>query len=152
MKLNKNAQNGVKIVFAAVSRMKQGLKRLIFILLLIFSVASCKNMGDPSVELLAYYNLGHSNLINIGVAGEYLSDSLFVQIYNQLSSAEIDNYIVEFEVLTGGGSVDKSILFTKKDGKAVTRWKLGNEKFKQTASAKIYNPEGIFLSEIQFTA
>ena len=152
MKLNKKAQKVVKIVFTALPRMKQGLKRHIFIFLLIFSVVSCKNMGDPSVETLAYYKLDHSDLITTGAGGEYLSDSLFVQIYNQLSTADIDNYTVEFEVLTGGGSVDNSKLLTQKDGRAVTRWKLGNEKFKQTATAKIYNPEGIFLSEIQFSA
>lgn len=130
----------------------QTLKHLIFIFLLTFSVASCKNMGNPSTEILAYYNLGHSDLIQIGDGGEYLPDSLFVQIYNQLSAEDIVNYRIDFEVLTGAGSVDKAKLFTRKDGKAVTRWKLGKEKFKQTALAKIYNPEGIFLSQIQFTA
>ncbi len=148
MKPHKEIQTEIKSEHQIV----QSLKHLIFIFLLTFSVASCKNMGDPHTEILAYYNLGHSDLIQIGNGGEYLSDSLFVQIYNQLSVEDIANYRIEFEILTGGGSVDKTKLFTRKDGKAVTRWKLGKEKFKQTALAKIYNPDGIFLSQIQFTA
>jgi hypothetical protein len=152
MKLNKNTRNRVEIAFTAISQIKQELKRFTFIPILIFLVASCKNTGDPAIEVLASYNLNYNQITGISRSGEYLKDSLSVTVHNLLSPANVANYIVEFEVLTGGGTVDHPRLFTRKDGKASTRWKLGKEYFLQTVEAKIYDPEGLLLSKIRFNA
>lgn len=128
------------------------LMKFTFITLLVLSLPACRNLDDPSIEVLADYSISYTHVTGIAVGGEYLQDSLFVSVYNRISPSDIDGYIVEFEVLTGGGSVDNPKLITQKNGKASTRWKLGKESFNQTAVARIYNPEGLFLSELRFNA
>lgn len=129
--------------------LKANLKLLAAIVLLI---PSCLNMEDPSIEVLADYHFDYTNITNIAVGGEYLHDSLFVDVTNRIKPFEVNNYSVEFEVLPGGGSVDNPKVLTHKDGKASTRWKLGAESFNQSATAKIYHPDGNFISEIRFNA
>jgi photosystem II stability/assembly factor-like uncharacterized protein len=123
-----------------------------FIVLLVLLLLSCNKSSDPSIEVLEEYNFGYSNISSIAVGGEYLQDSLYVDVNNQLSPTEVMNYKVEFEVLSGGGSIDKPIVLTRKDGKASTRWKLGTSSFRQTASSKIFSPDGKFLCAINYNA
>lgn len=120
-----------------------------FIAFLVLLLTSCNNFSDPSIEVLTEYNFGYSDAsTNIAVGGEYLPDSLFVDVNNLISPLEVAGFNVEFEVLSGGGSIDNQKVLTRKDGKAATRWKLGTQSFSQTAAAKIYSPDGKFLSGI----
>ena len=123
-----------------------------FLFLLTFLSFSCKDYPDPSIEKLYSYSFSHNYNMLIGEGGEYLEDSIYIKIYNQIALGKIKNFKIDFSVASGDGTMDDHEVMTDANGIATTHWKLGKGKFKQTASAKIYNPEGIFLSQIQFTA
>ena len=61
----------------------------------------------------------------VSIGGEYLKDSISVQVYNYKSPQNMSGFTVEFTVIKGGGKVDQQIVKTKATGKASTRWKLG---------------------------
>ncbi|HAQ18008.1 MAG TPA: hypothetical protein DCR40_02095 [Prolixibacteraceae bacterium] len=94
----------------------------------------------------------YTNTNQVSIGGEYLNDSIYVQVRNLNFPMEVAGFTVQFHVLTGGGSVDQQQVKTRKDGKAATRWKLGTESFIQLASAKICGPDGKFLPEARFLA
>jgi hypothetical protein len=113
---------------------------------------SCNNYSDPSIETIENYNFSYNQINEIAVGGEYLNDSVFIQVNNSISPFSVKGFKIEFEILSGGGSMDKQEILTNPNGKASTRWKLGTQSFYQQAFAKIYDPDGKFLSTIQFTA
>lgn len=120
-----------------------------FCVLLFFS---CNNYADPSIEKLASYSFSSNNNTLIGEGGEYLKDSIFIKIYNKLAPDEIQNFKIEFSVASGGGIVDDQQVVTDENGFAKTYWKLGKESFNQTVLAKIYDPQGKYLSRIPIKA
>jgi photosystem II stability/assembly factor-like uncharacterized protein len=123
--------------------------------LLVLSVCvanSCNNYPDPSTETLVNYNVSYMNPNQTSIGGEYLNDSIYVQIYNYKSPQDISNFTVEFKVQKGGGSVDQQQVKTQKDGKAATRWKLGTDSFTQIVTAQVTDPDGNLLPEATITA
>ncbi len=125
------------------------------LLLLVLSVSiitACSNFNDPSVETLVNYRVSYQNNNPISDGGEYLKDSIYVQIYNYKSSQDISGFTVEFNVKTGGGKVDQQVVKTRANGKAATRWKLGTDSFTQIVTARVTDPEGNVLPESQIMA
>lgn len=122
----------------------------VFIVLL-STIISC-NFNDPSVETLASYNFSYFNNNQISVGGEYLKDSIFVQVYSNTTPNDVGGFTVEFKVIKGGGTVDQQIVKTNKSGKAATRWKLGTDSFTQIVSARVTDPNGNVFPESQITA
>jgi len=123
--------------------------------LLVLSVCvanSCNNYPDPSTETLVNYNVSYMNPNQTSIGGEYLNDSIYVQIYNYKSPQDISGFTVEFKVQKGGGSVDQQQVKTRKDGKAATRWKLGTDSFTQIVTAQVTDPDGNLLPEATITA
>ena len=88
----------------------------------------------------------------VSIGGEYLKDSISVQVYNYKSPQNMSGFTVEFTVIKGGGKVDQQIVKTKATGKASTRWKLGKDSFKQIVTARVTDPEGNVLPETQIIA
>ncbi|HET6556771.1 MAG TPA: hypothetical protein VFG54_05615 [Prolixibacteraceae bacterium] len=109
---------------------------------------SCSKSLDPTVETIENYNFTASWEKEMAVGGEYLVDSIYIQVQNLISPFLLKDFRVEFKVISGGGSVDQPVVLTRQDGVAATRWKLGTQSFSQQMIAKIYSPEGKFLSEI----
>jgi len=126
--------------------------RLIFFIVLWIISFSCNTYPDPTLETLESYSFTKSYVNGTANGGEYLKDSIYVQIQNQKSPFSAKGFKVDFEVVSGGGSLDNQIVLTGDDGKAATRWKLGTQTFNQSTIAKIYSPDGKFLSEMQFSA
>lgn len=123
--------------------------------LLVLSISvinACNNYSDPSIETLVNYNVSYMNPNQISIGGEYMKDSIYVQIYNYESPQDISGFTVEFKVQKGGGSVDQQQVKTRKDGKAATRWKLGNDSFTQIVTARVTDPDGKLLPEATITA
>ncbi len=117
--------------------------RVPFLLLSVLAINACNNYNDPSIETLVSYNVSYMNPNQVSVGGEYLNDSISVQIYNYKSPQNMSGFTVEFTVIKGGGKVDQSIVKTKANGKASTRWKLGLDSFTQFVIAKVTSPDGI---------
>lgn len=113
---------------------------------------ACSKDPDPSIETLENYYFYTNWEKGMAVGGEYLGDSIYVQVQNRISPFPAKDYVVEIEVVAGDGSVDHPIVLTRKDGVAATRWKLGTQSFSQQVVAKIYSPEGKFLSKIFMNA
>ena len=61
-------------------------------------------------------------------AGEYLPDSVGIFINMEYGNPEGDwQFIMEIEILKGGGTVDQALVYAGKKGMMKTRWKMGNE-------------------------
>lgn len=127
------------------------LLRIQAFVVLLLTIISC-NFNDPSVETLASYNFSYFNNNQISVGGEYLKDSIFVQVYSNVTPKDVGGFTVEFKVIKGGGTVDQQIVKTNKSGKAATRWKLGTDSFTQIVSARVTDPNGNMFPESQITA
>lgn len=126
--------------------------RIPLLMLSISVINACNNYPDPSTETLVNYNVSYMNPNQISIGGEYMKDSIYVQIYNYKSPQDISGFTVEFKVQKGGGSVDQQQVKTRKDGKAATRWKLGNDSFTQIVTARVTDPDGKLLPEATITA
>jgi len=120
--------------------------------LFILLINSCTNYEDPSIESLVNYRFNYQNTNPISYGGEYLQDSIYVQVQNFNSPLDVSGFTVEFKVQKGGGSVDQQTVITRKDGKASTRWKLGTDSFIQIVTARISGPDGKLLPEATLTA
>ena len=116
------------------------------------TTVSCNKNPDPTIETIEYYNFNNNQRNEIAIGGEYLKDSIFINVQNRIAPLQAKGFKVEFEILSGGGSVDKPEVVTGKNGRAATRWKLGTKSFYQQADAKIYSPDGKFLSKMMFSA
>jgi hypothetical protein len=123
-----------------------------FITSVILLANSCTNYEDPSIETLVNYRFNYQNTNQISYGGEYLQDSIYVQIKNYISPFDASGFNVEFKVQKGGGLIDHQQVKTRKDGKAATRWKLGTDSFIQIVTARITGPDGNLHPEATITA
>ena len=126
--------------------------RIPLLVLSISVINACNNYNDPSIETLINYNVSYVNPNPVSIGGEYMKDSIYVQIYNYKSPQDISGFTIEFKVQKGGGSVDQQRVKTQKDGKAATKWKLGKDSFTQIVTARVTGPDGKFLPESTITA
>jgi hypothetical protein len=128
-------------------------RKILFFYLLILFVVACEKLPDPSIDVLEGYSFSNQGSGQKTVAGNYLDDTIGVIIRStSTSSYDVTRMKVTFEVLTGGGSVDDTVIYTNGYGYAFTKWKSGNQQFTQTVQAKIYNRAGKFLGAINFSA
>lgn len=126
------------------------MKNFIFGLFILAFISSCSKDTDPSIEIIKGYSLYTTGSGQRGQAGEYLNDSLSVQIIAINSSPA--GMRVDFSVLTGGGEVTKPITTVDVDGKAYTFWKTGTTSNQQRVKASIYSSQGELLSSTTFIA
>lgn len=129
----------------------QKLLQIQVFVVLLSTIMSC-NFSDPSIETLANYNFSYYNNNPVSVGGEYLKDSIYVQVYSYVTPNNMSGFSVEFKVKKGGGKVDQQVVKTNKNGKAATRWKLGSDSFTQTVTAKVTDPNGNVFPESQIIA
>lgn len=129
------------------------MKRIIFFTIcLSFLLIACKKLPDPSQEILESYSFSSQGSGQKALSGNYLPDTIGVMITSNMSNSyDMTGMKVKFEVLTGEGSVDDTIITTGAYGYAFTRWKLGSQQFTQTVQASIYDKAGKFLATIHFT-
>lgn len=126
--------------------------RTSILLLSVLIFNACNTYNDPSIETVVSYNVSYMNPNQVSIGGEYLKDSISVQVYNYKSPQNMSGFTVEFTVIKGGGKVDQQIVKTKATGKASTRWKLGLDSFTQLIKAKVTSPEGVILPETTLMA
>jgi len=121
-------------------------------MLSVWAFNACNTYNDPSIESLVRYNINYMNPNQVSIGGEYLKDSIYVQVYDYMTPKNQSGYTVEFTVTKGGGKVDQQIVKTSANGKAATRWKLGTDSFTQILTAKVTSPDGITHPETKITA
>ncbi len=126
------------------------LQSQVFVVLLL-TIMSC-NFSDPSIETLANYNFSYYNNNPVSIGGEYLKDSIYVQVYSYVTPTDMSGFTVEFKIKKGGGKVDQQVVKTNKNGKAATRWKLGTDSFTQIVTAQVTDPNGNVFPESQIIA
>ncbi len=128
------------------------MQKKVFIILMLGLITACQKYPDPFINLLENYSFGKSGSDQKANAGNYLNDSICIQISDHLNSAAGKRMQVQFEVIKGGGVVDHSTIITEPNGSAYTSWKLGDEPGEQTVRAKIFDPSGKILTDISFKA
>ncbi len=124
----------------------------VFIILMLGLITACQKYPDPFINLLENYSFGKYGSDQKANAGNYLKDSIGVQVSNSLNYSTDERIQVQFEVIKGGGEVDHSTVITNANGYAYTNWKLGNEPGEQTVRAKIFDPSDKILTDISFKA
>lgn len=126
--------------------------RLLTLTVLFAACLGCSEFPDPAVIPLENLIFTNNGLDKKGYSGEYISDSILVNVREAYTSANLSGYRVEFAVIGGDGSVDNDEVITDMNGNAVTSWKLGSVVTQQSLEARIFNPSGKFLAAIPFTA
>ncbi|MDT8401924.1 MAG: sialidase family protein [Bacteroidales bacterium] len=120
--------------------------KLRYILPAIILIAASSCSPDPHYELLEYYSFSFKdNSANRMLAGEN-KDVLLSYTLNKSTHAFVDSFRVEFEVVSGGGTVDPAIAYVNPDMYLPAGWKLGNEAFRQELRASIYYLTGKYLT------
>ncbi|MCK4345597.1 MAG: exo-alpha-sialidase [Bacteroidales bacterium] len=126
--------------------------RIFIICCLIGLISSCEKNPDPSYQNLEDYRFNKSGSDQKAFACNYLNDSISVQIENLVTNSCSKGLQVQFNVLTGGGSVDQSTVISDNNGFAYTDWKLGEGTCRQLVRANVLDYTGKLLSEIDFSA
>ena len=124
----------------------------IIIFLILGLITGCHKYPDPFFKTLAKYSFNKSGSDQRAYAGNYLNDSISLEITNWLNYSGKEHMQVQFEVIKGGGEVDHSTVVTDSNGFAFTNWKLGEETCEQTVIARIFDSSDKLLSNIRFRA
>ncbi len=85
-------------------------------------------------------------------AGQYLPDSIGIQIWNYDTYRLLKGMQVKFRVLSGGGTVDDDTVITNEEGRAFTHWKLGTSSHKQVLSATITDTSDSLVYSVRYNA
>src|SRR5690606_16524956 len=119
------------------------MKRFLYFILLIFAFSACEQYPTPGTQILRQFNFQTIGAEQFAEAGNYLPDSVgvFVNLESFVPAGERD-FMMEVEVLQGGGMVDQTLVQTNKNGIMKTRWKVGNTSNEQVLKVKIYDTEG----------
>ena len=113
---------------------------------------ACRDFPDPFSEVVESYSFSQEGLNQKAFAGEYLTDSIFVTVYDHVNQSYPPGMEVRFEIVTGDGTTDQVTGLTDSRGRVGTRWKLGSSGNEQILEALIYTSSGEFRSTIPFKA
>ena len=126
------------------------MKSYFCVVCILLCVWSC-HQHDPSMEILSYNFVSIGNG-QVGFAGEYFQDDLWVFYdYSQLSFPS-DDVEVHFEVTSGGGSVDSPRQTLVDSVFVKTRWKAGFDSPDQSVTAHVYGKNRKLLASMTFSA
>ena len=137
-----------------ITKIINNLLQLTVLFLVLVSSFSCSGQDDPSVKDLEAFNFYNSGNDQRGFAGMYLNDSLVVG-YNQYilnPDSTVQRIHVHFEVISGGGSIEKPDQEIPVNGSVYTRWKTGTATNDQKVTASLFNNSGKLLTRVTFTA
>ncbi len=128
------------------------MNKYILILGIAAVTASCSKLSDPISEISESYYLSSSGQNQKAFGGEYLQDSIFVTVYDQLNYRHIAGLDVEFEVVSGGGSIETQYTKTDSRGMAGARWKLGSQTGTQVVRVRVGKADGSVFLTLSFSA
>jgi hypothetical protein len=122
------------------------MKKLLFLIALTL-LLSCNRYPDPELKLLENYSFSFQNGQGLKYDAGYPVDVVFMA-YNVNEMGELLK--VEFEVVSGGGTVSNQTDYTDENRSTMTRWTLGAGEQKLRAST--YDPSGKFLTSTELVA
>ncbi|OFY61580.1 MAG: hypothetical protein A2V64_08090 [Bacteroidetes bacterium RBG_13_43_22] len=121
------------------------LTRQIRIFLLISAVYFFRSCSpDPSLEILESYSISFENGSGQRVLPGDKID-VVMRVFDNLNKS-VDSVKVNFEIISGGGSLSISSDFTGSKGKAQTEWTIGGESRTSVVRASIYKSSGKYLT------
>ena len=137
-----------------LNKIINGLLQLTVLCIVLVSSFSCSGKDDPSIKDLEAFNFYNSGNDQRGFAGQYLKDSLVVGYsqYIQNPDSTKQSIHVHFEVIAGGGSIDKPDQEIPTNGSVYTKWKTGTATNDQKVTASLFDNSGKLLTRITFTA
>jgi len=122
--------------------------RIILFLGALFISRSCS--PDPSLEILENFSIDFEGGTGKRVLpGEKID--VLLKVHNNLTSVN-DSVKVEFEIISGGGSLSVNSAYTGDDGTAFTEWTPGNESYNSKLRASVYKLTGEYLTDKYLTA
>jgi hypothetical protein len=125
---------------------------LLIISSMLVLLASCDRYFDPGYEYLENDQFHFSQPAStVFFAGEAVSDSILFNARSYING-RIKEFTVEFDVISGGGSVTKASAVTDPSGNVYTGWKLGYTSFQQRLRASVFDQNGYYLSSSYLTA
>jgi photosystem II stability/assembly factor-like uncharacterized protein len=129
------------------------MKKQVYILLLATLLFSCEKYPESGSETLERINFAIIGNNQFAEANQYVPDSVGIQIDMQTAiyNGNMD-FIATIEEIEGGGSVDQTMFHVNKDGKILTRWKLGSESNTQKLKIVISDSIGNKLTSAQIKA
>lgn len=119
---------------------------------LLLVMASCTKLSDPYTDIVENFYLTGQGFNQKALAGEYLKDSIMISVSDQLYHNNAVGLDVEFEVVSGGGSIESPDLKTDSRGMAAARWKLGPQTGEQEVRAIVSRTDGSVHFTMSFKA
>lgn len=129
------------------------MKRILFLIFPILFFSACEQYPTPGTHILEKFNFQIVGADQSAEAGNYLPDSVGIIIdFESLVPAGERQFTMETEVAEGGGTIDQTLVYSDKNGKMKTRWKVGDQSNEQILKVKIYDTEGLFYTETEIQA
>lgn len=132
------------------------MKAIVLFAGLVFLLFSCeRDHPDPKPENKpqpVYYYFYYYGGEQFTEAGQYLPDSIGIQIRYPGNYWPVKDMQVKFRVLSGGGAVDNDRVLTDENGIAFTHWKLGTASHKQELMATFSDANDSVLNGARYYA
>jgi len=112
----------------------------------------CTDFSDPASEVTESFNYSQQGQNQKAFSGDYLTDSIWITVYNHITGSFSSDMEVQFEIVAGDGSVDQATGNTDHQGRVGTRWKMGDAENDQILKAFVYKHSGEFRGEVTFKA
>ncbi len=123
------------------------------IVFLLFSCERDHSEHKPEIKPQpVYYYFYYYGAEQFTEAGQYLPDSIGIQISYPGNYWPVKNMQVNFRVLSGGGTVDNDKVLTDENGIAFTHWKLGTASHKQELIATFSDPNDSLRNSARYYA
>lgn len=122
------------------------MRRTIFLISTLFFILSCDRYPDPSISFLTDYSFSFQAVqANKFFQGDLVGDSIvFRAVNNRVQVPE--SIKVDFDLVSGGGSITVQSAYTNSLGEVYLKWKLGTGSFEQKLRARTYDSSGKYLS------
>jgi hypothetical protein len=122
------------------------MRRVFLLISGLFLILSCDRYPDPSTTLMKDYSFAFQDVqSNKFFQGDWVGDSIIFRAYNNRAQAP-DSIRVDFDLVSGGGSITVQSAYTNKQGEVYLRWKLGTGSFEQKLRARTFDSSGEYLS------
>jgi hypothetical protein len=120
------------------------------LILLFFLASSCDRYPDPGYSTIEDYSFSFINKSDQKhVAGDIIDGTVRCNT-SYTSSVSPDSFLIEFDVISGGGSVSKSSVYSNNSKLAKTDWQLGTDSFEQVLRASVYTVDGKLLTKTDY--
>lgn len=127
------------------------MRRTFLLISTLILVVSCDRYPDPSMTVIQDYSFSfQTGQGNKFFQGEWVGDSIIFRAVNNQVQVQ-DSIRVDFDLVSGNGSITVQSAYTNSLGEVYLRWKLGTGAFEQKLRARTYDLSGKYLSSSYLT-